>query len=151
MSDEPASEKLDLTFGMEFDLDPSDINALTNDLNQADAFDAEEADSETLAEYACALKELSDAIDDARKGVFEAELDARVELDEEVGPLVKRQGSRRYVSDRQEVIDVLEDHDADPKEAMKFKASDLADLLTSLGVKSDEYIDRNEYEYFRRR
>jgi hypothetical protein len=71
-------EQFDFTLGMEFDITPGDIYDLAQGLEQADAFDANGASDETLAEYSAALKALSDAAEDARKDVFENELDDRI-------------------------------------------------------------------------
>lgn len=148
--DKPASEQLDLTAGMTFDIAPEDIQEFAGALEQAEAFDTEDADTSRLAEYIAALKELSDAVEDARKDVFEDELDTRVGVDDSVGPLVKRQGSRRYVTDDDATIRAIEDAGGNPREAMTVKASDAADVLDDLGLDTEEFIGVNEYEYFRR-
>lgn len=144
-------DQFDLSLGMDFDLEPEDIEDLASGLEEAEGFDAESASDEELAEYAAALKRLADAAEDARKDVFEAELDDRTERDQEVGPLVKRCGSRRYVADEEGALEAIEEAGGDPTEAMNLKASDAADLMDALGIDAEEYIGTNEYEYFRRR
>jgi hypothetical protein len=152
MSDDDVSlDDFDLTAGMEFDIDVEDIEEMSNQLRQAEAFDVEEASSERLAEFSSALKELADHVEDARKDVFEAQLDKRVEVDENVGPLVKRHGSRRYVENRERAIRALEANDIDPVAAMKFNAKDLEEILREHGLDPREHVSTTEYEYFRRR
>lgn len=145
-----ASEQFDLTLGMDFDLPPARIRAVVAELEQAEVLDADDTSDEVLAEYAAAMKALEDAAETARKEVFEAALDGRTEVDDEVGPLVKRQGSRRYVADEPGAIDAIEGAGGDPTEAMSLKATDAADLLEALGIDTADYIGVNEYTYFRR-
>lgn len=147
----PASEQLDLTAGMDFDMSPEDIREVARTLEQAEAHPVEEESDERLAEYVAALKELSDATEDARKDVFGDELGTRADVGDEIGPVAKRQGSRRFVHDEDEAIQAIEDAGGDPREAMTLKASDAESQLKELGLEPEEHIGRNEYEYFRRR
>lgn len=140
-----------LDAGMSFPTRVDQIQALTHELEQAEVFDAESAASETLAEYAAALKALKDAAEEARKDVFEAELDERTDINDEIGPLTKRRGSNKSISDEQAAIDALEAAGADPTQAMALKRTKFEDLAEAVGVDPDEYVDTYEYSYFRRR
>lgn len=140
-------EQFDLTLGMDFDIEPEDINELASGLEQAEAFDADAEDGEMLAEYAAALKRLSDAAEDARKDVFEDELDDRVSDGERVGPLTKQSGRNTWVDDTEAAFAAVADEGADPMDVAKVSISDLRDVL---GADADQYIGESEYTYFRR-
>lgn len=151
MSDDTTSlDEFDLTLGMDFDATPGDIHGLAATLEEAEDFDAENADDETLAEYSAALKRLENAAEDARKEVFEDELNARTEVNQEVGPVVKRQGSRSFVVDEAGAVEAIQDAGGNPLEAMTMKAAAAEEVLDALGLDPEDYLGVNEYEYFRR-
>jgi hypothetical protein len=142
----PASEQFDLTNNMSFDADLDDVRELTTALEQADAVDRDK-DDKALAEWVAALKALETAVEDARKDVFEAELDERTAVDDEVGPLVKRQGRNTWVPDDEAAFAAVADAGEDPMNVASVSIGDLRDVL---GADADEYIDASTYEYFRR-
>lgn len=145
--DAPASEQFDLTDGMTFDVDPSDIKALASDLEDAETFDAADATDETLAEYVAALKWLADAAESARKDVFESELDERVDDGEQVADLQKLSGKNTWVSDDEAAFAAVADAGEDPMQVASVSIGDLRDVL---GPEADEYIGESSYSYFRR-
>lgn len=140
-------EQFDLTLGMSFDITPEQIDDLATGLSEADAFDAGAATDERLAEYAAALKRLSDAAEDARKEVFEDELGDRVEAGEQVGDLRKQTGRNTWVADTEGAFAAVANAGHDPMDVAKVSISDLRDAL---GDGADEFIGSSEYEYFRR-
>lgn len=140
-------EQFDLTLGMDFDIDPEDIDDLATGLAEAEAFDTDAADSETLAEYAAALKRLGDAAEDARKDVFEDALAERVEDGETVGPVRKLTGKNTWVADTEGAFAAVADAGKDPMDVATVSIGDLRDAL---GDEADEFIGESEYEYFRR-
>lgn len=140
-------EQFDLTLGMQFDITPDEINELAHGLEQADVFDAEDADSETLAEFGAALKRLEDAAEDARKETFEDELADRVDDGESVGPLTKQSGRNTWVADTEAAFAAVADAGEDPMDVASVSISGLRDVL---GGQADEYIGESSYSYFRR-
>ena len=146
-----ASEVFDLSHGMDFESGPDEVSAFARDLEQAEAFDAEAASDETLAEFVAALKTLEKAAEDARKEVFEAELDERTDVGDEIGPVRKQTGHRKFVIDDDAALDAVEEAGGDLREVVSVKPSALVDAAEELGIDPDEHVDRNEYEYFRRR
>lgn len=147
---ERIDDLFDLTLGMDFHTEPAGIRELTDQLRQAEAFDVGDAESEDLAEYIDALKDLEKAAKEARKEIFEDELTTRVRVNEEVGPLVKRKGGRRYVVDDTEAFDAINLNGGNPFAAMSMKASTTAEMLEALGLDVDQFIEKREYEYFTR-
>lgn len=145
-----ASEQFDLTRGMDFDVSVGDLYGLATDLADAESFDPDDADAETLAEFVAALKELSDAVETARKDVFEPALGERVDVDGDVGPLVRREGSRGYVTDESGAIEAIAEAGGDPTDAMTLKATDAATAMDDLGIDADQFLGATTYTYFRR-
>ena len=147
MSDGPASEQFDLTMGQSFTLEPAQIRDMASHLGEAEAFDAESADEEDLAEYVAALKRLENAAEDARKDVFEDELHDRVEDGESVGPVVKQSGKNTWVLDDEAALAAVAEAGEDPLDVASVSIGDLRDVL---GAQADEHIGESSYEYFRR-
>lgn len=145
--DAPASEQFDLDAAMSFDVDPSDINRLASALEDAEDYDAETASAETLAEYVSALKWLADVAESARKDVFEAALDDRVDEGEQVGDLVKYSGSSTWVTDDEAAFAAVAEAGEDPMDVASVSIGDLRDAL---GPAADEFIGESSYSYFRR-
>lgn len=141
-------DSFDTTAGMDFDATPDDIHGLAADLEEAEDFDADEADDETLAEFSAALKRLENAAEDARKETFEGELSGRVEDGETVGPLRKQTGRNTWVADTEGAFAAVSEAGEDPLDVAKVSISSLRDVL---GSDADEYIGSSEYEYFRRK
>jgi len=140
-------EQFDFQLGMSFDIGPEDIDDLATGLGEAEAFDADSADRETLAEYAAALKRLADASEDARKDVFESALSERTEDGETVGPVRKLSGRNTWVNDTEGAFAAVAEAGSDPLDVAKVSISDLRDVL---GDEADTFIGESSYEYFRR-
>jgi hypothetical protein len=147
---EPASEQFDTAVGMVFGVGHEDIAEMANSLEQAEAAPTDELTKRALADYVAALKRLEDAVEDARKDVFEPALDERASPGERVGNLNHATGSNRYVADEDGAIEALRAHDVDPMDVASLKASDAADLLELVGEDPDEYVEESEYDYWRR-
>ena len=145
--DAPASDQFDLSMGMHFGITVDEIETLAQGLENAEEFDPEDTDDETLAEFVAALKRLESAAEDARKDVFEEALDDRVDEGETVGDIRKMQGSNRYVTDNAAAFDAVLDAGEDPRKVAKGSAPKLADLI---GDDADELIGESSYSYFRR-
>lgn len=150
-NDAPATEQFDLTMGMEFTTSVDEVRDLAADLRDAESLEAESEDTERLAEWVAALKELESAAEDVRKDVFEDELDDRTDVDDEIGDLVKRQGHNKYLFDEDDAVEAIEAAGGDPRQVMSVKASSFVEVANALGVDPDEHVGRAEYEYFRRR
>lgn len=143
--DVPASEQLDLTTGMTFDLSPDEIRAFANELRQAEAYEGDDAGE--LADYVAALKELESQVEETRKEIFEAQLDEYVHAGDRVGPLSKVEGSRRYVTDYAAAFDAVLDAGVDPREVAKINVTDLEDAL---GEDASAHLGESTYTYYRR-
>lgn len=145
--DTRASEQFDLTAGMDFAPSPEDVEDLAAELEAAEAANTGEASEETLAEWVAALKRLEDAVEDARKNVFEQALDDHVEEGETVGALRKQSGTSRFVTDDAGAFEAVREAGHDPSQVAEVKASVLADVL---GDDADEYVGESTYTYYRR-
>jgi len=140
-------EQFDLTLGMAFDIEPEEIDDLATGLAEAEAFDADSATDEHLAEYAAALKRLGDAAEDARKEVFEAALSERVDDGEQVGDLRKQSGRNTWVEDTEGAFAAVSERGKDPMDVATVSISALRDAL---GDDADAFIGSSDYTYFRR-
>lgn len=131
------------------DVDADDLNTTARTLERVVESDADvsDADDEPLADLAAACKRLENAAEDARKEVYEDELDDRVAEGETVGNLNKRLGSSSYVTDAEGAFAAVADAGEDPLAVANVSIGDLRDVL---GAEADEYIGSSEYSYFRR-
>lgn len=145
--DRPASERFDLTAGMDFDVDPGEVSRVAGRLEQAEAVDPGELGTEELARWVSTLKLLEDAAEEARKSVFEPELDDRLSEGERVGDLAKRTGRSTWVEDDEAALEAARGAGADLHDVVSVSVSGLRDAL---GPEADEYIGESEYSYFRR-
>lgn len=123
------------------------INGLAQALEQAESADPETIDDEPLADIVHALKRVESAAEDARKDVFEDELDGRVDEGETIGQLSKQTGSSTWVSDAEGAFAAVAEEGHDPMDVADVSIGDLRDVL---GVRADEYIGESSYSYFRR-
>lgn len=129
------------------DVDVTELQAAARTLEQtveADA-DVSDADTDDLAALVSACKRLEDAAEEARKDVYEPELDDRVSEGEQVGDLHKRSGASSYVTDAEGAFAAVSDAGADPLDVAKVSVGDLRDVL---GGDADAFVGQSEYSYF---
>lgn len=143
---EPASEQLDIS-GDTYPATPTGINGLARKIEQAENEKLESAEDEYLARAVSALKRIENAAEEARKEIYEPELDERVNEGERVLDLTKVRGSSTFVTDDAEAFDAVLDAGHDPREVASVKASKLKEVL---GKDAEEYLGTSEYHYFRR-
>lgn len=146
-TDTPASEQFDLTHGTTYATTLDEIQTVARGLEEAEAYDPDAEDTESLAEIVAALNRLENAAEDARKEVFEDALDDRVDEGESIGPLVKQSGSSTWVTDDEAALAAVSEAGEDPLDVASVSIGDLRDVL---GAEADEYIGSSSYSYFRR-
>lgn len=129
----------------DFDVTPTEIKQLANRLGQAEGYD--DTDPEELAEYIDALKQLESVTEDARKNVFEPQLDRFVDVGDSVGNLTKQSGTHTWVNDTEGAFAAVSDAGCDPMDVADVSISDLRDVL---GGRADAFIGEKTYEYYRR-
>jgi len=148
--DKPASEVFDLTHGMgETELDAEAITDLAADLEQAEAYPAEDQDAVTLAELSGALRRLEAAAENARKDIINDELNDRVAVGEQVGPVEKREGRNTWVEDDEAAFAAVAETGEDPMDVAQVSISDLRDVLGDKAA--EKHLGEATYQYFRRR
>jgi len=145
--DQSTSQPPDPIKSMDFDVDAREIRLLANDLNDAEAVEADDLETEELAELVAAIKELENAAEDARKEHLEPILADRVPVGSRVRGLKRMEGSNRYVKDNEGAFDAVLEAGEDPREVAKVKVSALEDVL---GQQASEFFGESTYDFFRR-
>jgi hypothetical protein len=147
-TDKPASEQFDLTTETNDEiLDPEKLHEVAHELEKIPDADLSCHSSDFLAEHVEALKRLEDAVEDARKKGYEAELKPRVDDGEQVGNLQKRSGSNTFVADAEAAFAAVAEAGGDPLDVASVKVGALRDVL---GASADEYLGSSEYTFFAR-
>ena len=148
---EELQEQLDTTAWMDVDLSIDELEAHAADLEQAEGVDADAIPADRLAEIVGVLKRLESAAEDARKEVFEPVLKSHVDVDEEIGDLVRRRGTRTWIADDAAAFEAIEDAGGDPMAVASVDRSAFEDAADALGVDVAEHLGNTEYTYFRRK
>ena len=169
---EELQEQLDLTLGLDWDVELEDVEEWAAELRQSDDWDVESARSETLAEWASALGDLQDALGDAVSRC-EDELESRMEPGDEIGEFSLVESHRKTiddpaaaieqlrdagvevtsiatVKDDQRALELAEAAGVDITEIGSVSAASAATAAESVGIDPEELgIERNYYEYLR--